>query len=375
MIVYYFLLFIILSSQFLLSTNKITKKTCCILNTIAIIVVLGCASKELGLTDAVAYELAFNRIVNAKSIKELVELNTTAVDQRILQSAYTLGFVFFTKLITVLSTSYEFFLFLSRAAMWIFIGKIIYKYSEYPLISYLLLFSLNLFSGSLYLVRPVLAMIFGVMAIENYIKNKNLKSVVCCFIAMSIHVTGAIFFFIFILGRIKIRAATQFAGILLGVFLSLFGNQIWQVVVSIVAKFIPYYRHYASGHAGSFSNTWIVIVAIQLYYNLRSHGMKCDLFDNSEFDYSDNNKLTNLFVNMTLCVSIFMACQVFMDEFNRLSWYYSFAPAILFTRALRQDKAVIRVPVIMVLIFGLSAYWLYYVLPIYNAVPYIPFWR
>lgn len=375
--IYFLLLAIILVGQLLYSGRIINKKKYCFAVGISLILIAGLANKSMGLSDASGYETAYNNIANTHSISDIIRLHDNAQSQVVLRSAYTYSFIFFVKICSMVYPEYQFFLFVERMLLWGVLSWFIYRYSKIPALSFLLLFALNGFTGSLYLVRTIISTCLGMTAIQSLISGKRKSFLILSILAGTVHISGIIFFLAYPILLLNLKKKHHYLVLIGSVVFAFFGTNIWYFIVNIIGHILPYYTTYAR-RTGSFSSTWFIVVLLQLIA-LKNYN-ECD--NNIEYIANKPKRFWNryvnenkMFYNLSLIYIVCIACQCMIDEFNRIAWFFMFAPAILFSNTIAKEKKEYRVILFIFMFIGLSIYWLMHILPIYKAVPYVFFWE
>lgn len=363
--VYIFLFLLIILGQVAVRGKMISNKFYCSVVAITMILICGLRDTSLGLSDTEGvYHKIYDAAAGTKNLKELIELylRVNFGDKFVPNSSgYSLGFLIISWALSLVYNNYNFFLLcLSIFYFWVCV-RFIYKHSTNACISFLVFAALNGMTSAFYLVRHTIVMALLIVAFEMIISKKRILALVFVGIATLTHISALVFVVIFIVPRIQLnrnRILFLLSATLVG---GLSVKPVFELFVNVVGGVFSYYMHYLNHNTGKFAQLWfvgaaVVILATLCYKKLLSQ--------------NENNRL---FVTMTLLYCGMLACQVVIDEFNRLALFFVLAPAVLLPNTIATLKAKNRFVLSVVVVCGFTGYW-FLVLQRYNAVPYKTFW-
>jgi hypothetical protein len=221
MIVYYFIVGIILFNQFLMYGKKvISKKIYCTMLGFCLFLVASLRKYTVG-NDSSSYMYAFYR-ADSTSWENIKFVGKDPF------------FSYFMKIIGIFTNDHQIFFGVVAAIFSISISVFIYKYSEYPGISYLVLLSFEFFQFSMTGLRQILAISILLFSFP-YLKNgKIIKYILLVGFSSLFHITALIFTILYPLRKLKF---SFFSGI---IFLLLFLSTkvIGQPLVYYLASFL-----------------------------------------------------------------------------------------------------------------------------------------
>ena len=163
---------------------KDKKKYCIISGTLMFLLMLF-RDPKLGNSDTVSlYIPSFYRI-NVFSISQLLQYyhNTDVF------------FYIITKVITLFTTNLNIYFGICALPFCFFATRLIYKYSKMPVLSFIMLISLNYYAWSYIIIRHTVALAFIILSYD-YIKNNKIIKFVCCVLIASLFHKSAIIFLI-----------------------------------------------------------------------------------------------------------------------------------------------------------------------------------
>lgn len=297
-----------------LTTNY--KRIYCIICSIFLILIIGLRNVSMGQGDTEkVYKVIFDYFTKF-SWKETFEY--------ISKQDIEYGFYFLMKLFTMFSRDFHLFLFIISIPYIVTISSLIYKYSKAPVLSYMLFISLNYFSISFTLLRHVLAIAFLIIAFLALIKNRKLKFVLFVMLATLFHKTAIIFIITPIFYKIKFNSKQIFVLFMTLIILYFFGNNILDIVFSILGNGrYAHYRDVAGDNIGFFAINLLLLIFSLLYKKKYAA------------DNSDECKALLNFQFLTVCMAAFIP---FIGEAFRISTYFGIFSIILIPNCLANEN-------------------------------------
>lgn len=175
-----FSIFIAILLQILYATGNVRKKNVCLLIGIMTFLLLGMRSTTTG-GDTYLYYNDFLRI-NVNSLSRTIA-NSPMKDT---------GFIVFEWLVKRIGGTFRTVLLINGGLLGIAIGKYFYKRSDNPGLSYILLFSFNIFQFCLSGLRQTFAIAFFMFALMTFEERKYIKTIILILIAGSFHLSAFI---------------------------------------------------------------------------------------------------------------------------------------------------------------------------------------
>lgn len=188
-------------------------------------------------TDTFSYISYFRRF-SRSTFKELF----------LKQQSIERGFAIFNKVLGLISKNERYFLVMIAIIVMILITKFIYDNSKIPWFSFFLFLSLGFFTASLNILRQVLAVLIMINTLD-YIRKRNIKKFLFYyFIAISIHITAAIFILAYILYPIKVNLNYIYFTLLITGLIHLYADKILILLFTFSNKYsLRYTSHLNSG--------------------------------------------------------------------------------------------------------------------------------
>lgn len=181
--IYILLIILIIGLRYVIKDKK---KYCIISGTLMFLLML-LRNPELGNSDTVSlYIPSFYRISGFSFPQLLQYYHNTDV-----------FFYIITKIITLFSTNLNIYFGICAFPFCFATSRLIYKYSKMPVLSFIMLISLNYYAWSYIIIRHTVALAFIVLSYDYIKENKIIKFVCCVFIASLFHKSAIIFLIAF----------------------------------------------------------------------------------------------------------------------------------------------------------------------------------
>ena len=214
------------------------------------------------------------------------------------------GFAVFEHIISKYFGSFSVLLFLVGGLYTISVGKLINRFSPFPLIAYLLFISLGFFSFGMTAIRQTIAISIVLLSVNAIADKKLIKFIVLVLIASSFHVTALIFLPAYLVNILKINKKTIIGIIITLLFVIGFREQVRNVGLSL------FDREIEEQDIGGYLFYLFLIVSIILGFIYRTVFIKL----------GENNK--SIIFLLVIAMIIFPITQ-FHPAVSRLYFYYS----------------------------------------------------
>lgn len=137
------------------------------------------------------------------------------------------GYSILTMALSKIGISFQFFIVLISLFVFISLSFFIYRYSEYPYVSYLLYLYFGIYDFGFSGLRQIIAMSIILLSFDQLNKNKTLNFFILVIVAGTFHVTSLFFFIVYlILLNSKTKQIYKYSYPILLIIIILFGNQI-----------------------------------------------------------------------------------------------------------------------------------------------------
>ena len=222
--IYYFQLLLLVVSLFISKLTKNPRKSICIFAFFILIVVIGLRDPIGGYNgDNFRYYNEYYKLGTSK----IVSCFTRRRGQNIL-------FYFLQWLLAHIGIKYEVFNFLISLFAIGTTCKMIYKYSDKPLLSIFLYMGLLVYPLSFYLVKQSISIPITLLAFDQCCENRKSRAIILCLIATLIHDSAIIFLLIVFSDKlIKILKKNILLISFTGVLIFIFKYQIGQIIMQI----------------------------------------------------------------------------------------------------------------------------------------------
>lgn len=316
MLEYGILIFLIISLYHLI--GKKDRKLYIFIITFVFLIMLALRSETMGLNDVESvYRVRFETIRDT-SWGILTSLSDSYTGSSLL-------FTIFTKLISMF-VDYRGYLIVVAIISLVPISILIYKYSENPMISFLLFF-LYFFVYYIYLLRYVASIGISVIALLYLLKGKKITFYILTIIAAFIHLTSVILLISYIIFKPFSKMSKS---VLLSVFLGLsliiffFGKNIFLVALSVLPSF---YSSNFSTFVYRPGNLGLMILGINVMVFL----LAIMFLDYKKYA----NRIYIYFCGISIICIVMMTV---LEEFYRLSLVFSLSWLIILPRVLSRMK-------------------------------------
>lgn len=260
-------------------------------------------------------------------------------------------FYIFTKLVTLFTSNINVYLAISALPIVCATGLLIYRYSEYPWLSWIMFFCLGYFSAHVTIMRQSIAMALSIFMFIELQKENYKKATILWLLAVGFHITAVISIVLLIIKRWKIQFnfKTNFIALCLSVLCFLFSDKIVELAFSLIS-FERFNRY--SLHLSSFNTTLFMINLLQclfcvvFYYWMTSYKK-----GNNESDCNETILQTdNTMLVILLCSLPFYALTNTFSDIYRIGLYFSQFAIITIPNFARKSPIIIRWFIIFMLI-------------------------
>lgn len=180
---------------------------------------------------------------------------------------YSSDYLFYilTKTITVFSHNINIYLAISAAPIVTAIGVLIYRYSKYPWISWIMFFTLGYFSINVTIMRQSIAMACCIFSFMKALDGEYKKAYILYIIAIGFHLTAVVSLFAILFIRFKINLNLKISFIMLTI--SVITLSISNIVIDFFFKriMLERFQRYIL-HLSSFNTTMFAINTIQFIF-------------------------------------------------------------------------------------------------------------
>ena len=352
MSIYILLIFFLIIGYVILANSKLNnyKKVYCIIVVIILILVAGLRDRTLCIIDTdQVYIPAFEnaRVMNLESLINLYDKDAL--------------FFFFTRMFALFIENPQIYIFILSIPLNVFVGYLIYKESNSPILSFIMYLALNFYGTfSFTILRQGIAMSFLILAYFQIKNKKLLKFIIFVLIASAFHQTALIFLASYPLSNMKI-GIKQFAFILSGFLIAMiFKNQL----LSIILQFLQAnrYQFYADRDVTlSLTSFLINCIILGVCYYLANDKIN----EKREYIIQYNLLIIGTFISAFTNV---------IAEAYRLSMNFTIFSIILLPNLIQKLSNKTRKTVYFAALIFFIAY--FFGISLYNAaiVPYKTFW-
>lgn len=349
------ILFIIIGDILTRNSRKQTK-IYMFLVFLSMVFIAGLRNPNMGLNDYNNGYIQGWRVVCNASWKEVFSyINDTN------SALKDVGFAIVCKLLSYVSKSEDFFEIVINIPYFATLCFFVNKYSMKKWISFLVLITLQYFTLSYYLLRPMWAILFVILALDKYVQNKKKWALVFILIASTMHSSAIIFLLIFIID--KLQSMKSFVWIIASsFFIGIFGNSILKFVLSVILKNNRLSYYLQTEITEGLSRFLIAILFLSLF---------CINY-NKLVNLKEENKL---FINMSMISSAFLALTPVIADFWRVALYFEIVNSVLFADLIvSQKKRDNRLIILGISTLFFVIYIFGFLFPGTNATPYIFKW-
>ena len=260
-------------------------------------------------------------------------------------------FYIFTKIITLFTSNINVYLAISALPIVCAVGLFIYRYSEYPWLSWIMFFCLGYFSAHVTIMRQSIAMALSIFMYMELQKENYKRAIILWFLSVGFHITAIISIVLIIIKkwRIQINLKTNCIVLGLSALCFMFSGRIFELAFSVIS-FERFNRYLL--HMSSFNTTLFLINLLQclfcvlLHYWMTVSERKNDKPDGNEtMLQADNTMLVIL-----LCSLPFYALTNTFSDIYRIGLYFSQFAIIAIPNFARKSPIIIRSLIIFILI-------------------------
>ena len=348
MTVYYAFMIISFVTYYLYRADKFVKmkKLYCILTGFFVFLLFAFRNISLGMFDV---EKSYTRLFYTISKQSF-----SYIFQR-----YSSDYLFYiyTKIVTLFTSNINVYLAVSALPIVSAIAILIYRFSSYPWLSWIIFFCLGYFSIHVTIMRQSIAMAFSLFAYMETQKENYKKSVIIWIAAVGFHITAIVAFATIIIVKRKtsINIKTNCIMLVLSTLCFFYSSRIFDVAFSLI-HFERFNRYML--HMSAFNTTLFLINIVQcvfclgLYYWLLMRGRNSDLFAQGENEASANSTL----LVFLLCSLPFYALTNTFSDIYRLGLYFSQFAIIAVPNFAKKSPLIVR----GLIIFFLVCIYFYY---------------
>lgn len=260
-------------------------------------------------------------------------------------------FYIFTKIITLFTSNINVYLAISALPIVCAVGLLIYRYSEYPWLSWIMFFCLGYFSAHVTIMRQSIAMALSIFMYMELHKENYKKAVVLWLLAVGFHITAVISIVLIIIKkwRVQINFKTNCMVLGLSVLCFMFSDKIFELAFSLIS-FERFNRYLL--HLSSFNTTLFMINLLQCLFCVAFHySMTAYERKNNELEYDGTMLQTdNTMLVILLCSLPFYALTNTFSDIYRVGLYFSQFSIIAVPNFARKSPIIIRGLIIFILI-------------------------
>jgi len=327
----------------------ISKKHYCIFIAVCLTSLIGLRNEMMGMTDTYAVYLRRFSEISHYGFEYALTLKDTG---------FQIVTFLFIKMFGEKPTLYLLFMAVPYVTA---VTYLIYKYSDSPMLSFIAFLSLQFFEISFTLMRQVVAMAILVLAFRYVIEKKPIKFIISIVFAYFFHQVAIVFLVVYPLS--KIRNKNIYLALIAGTYIStiLFPQHILKVIGMIQESNERY------GHVSNELNTNLVYFFICLVFILVGllyfKGLK-----KSEVNY--------LLFKMSALATALAPLTIVVREFSRISYLFALFNIILLPNAIAFERdSQTKVIIITFSIIIFMVYFLFFLGPETNVIPYKFFWE
>lgn len=378
MAIYLMLVAYILIGQSLLSGKIISKKFYCVSVCIIMVLITGLRDTSVGMWDTQFVYLPSFKIIQEHTISQILQMKDT-------QYRF-LGFVFYSKLIGLISTNENFYILMMAWPFYACATYLIKKWSEKPGYSFVILLGFGYFTYSFSMIRGMLALAFSVLALDAALEDKWRKFLIYVTLSVSCHITALVFLMVYPIKKVKWTIAKIISIFWVLIALNNVLPLLWSnFVTTYIRNILPTYNYYgssggmlASGMLILYIMTGIValikiwiskggIFKIKLHmpnFKIKKMGKKAAV----------ENELGNMLMGMTVVGSILIFMTSVLSEMMRIAMFLGLSSTLLIGNSFGYiknsgNKQIIRAVELLQVVL-LLIYFFMSALPNMNAVPY-----
>lgn len=380
MLVYLILIAYILVGQILLKYKIISRKFYCGSVCLLMVLITGLRDENVGMWDTNTVYLPSFRVISTNSIANVFFMEDTQYK--------FLGFVLYSKLISLISTNENFYILMMAWPFYVCIIYLIGKWSDKPGYSFMVLLGLGFFTYSFSMIRGMLALAFTALALDAALENRWKKFLMYVLLATSFHITALIFLLVYLLNKIKwTTGKTAMIFILLLFFRGIIPSLWKYFVTAFIQSILPAYNYYGNKGGVLAGGILIVYIMIGMVALIKiwiakgtNNGLRIKI---PSFKLRKRKKIRtaileadreNLLVGMAIIGSIIIFMTVILSEMIRIAMFFGLGSVLLAGHTVTGNdghKSKIAIQLIeMVQLAIFIIYFIFAALPNMNALPY-----
>ncbi|MFA6866191.1 MAG: EpsG family protein [Clostridia bacterium] len=252
---------------------------------------------------------------------------------------YETGFVIFNKIMSIICfNNWQLYLCSIAIIVNVIIAWFIYKYSDNPLLSYLIYMGIGLYIFSFSALRQIMAIAFTIVAFDRIYRKKYIRFFIWVFIAFLFHKSAIVFGVIFLVRNFRICKKDLPVFLIIMFIIFLFAKQIASAILS---TFMPAYLGYLEKGDGLGLLSIFFALTYFLYFFANRDGNK------NEVDF---------FMNVFL---VAVLCQLFGNISSitgRITFYFSIYLMIIVPNSVNkgaiEDRSINQLTSLLYAIFG-----------------------
>lgn len=276
-------------------------------------------------------------------------------------------FYFFTKLFTFISVNEQVWIFVLAVPFLLMTGVIVYKYSEQPIISFLLFLALRYYTSSFYLLYHCVAMAVLMFSYKYILDRKLVKFIITVLCASLFHKTALVFLIAYPITKLKfgIKQYILIGGVTIA---SLIFTSYMLRFIQIFQLQDAYTRYFLDERHRMNLTGYLILLALLIFFTYYYRV------------YKEKNSLQeqqiNILYNMVALSLVFMIISTVIGEFHRISMFFGIYNIILLPNVINSiSLSKQRQLYYQVIGIGLSIFFLLFVVNGSNWVPYRFFWQ
>lgn len=260
-------------------------------------------------------------------------------------------FYIFTKIITLFTSNINVYLAISALPIVCAVGLLIYRYSEYPWLSWIMFFCLGYFSAHVTIMRQSIAMALSIFMYMELQKENYKRAIILWFLAVGFHITAIISVVLIIIKKWQIQVNLKTNCIVLGlsVLCFMFSDRIFELAFSLIS-FERFNRYLL--HLSSFNTTLFLINLLQCLFCVVLHYWITAFERNNNKPECNETTLQadNTMLVILLCSLPFYALTNTFSDIYRVGLYFSQFAIIAIPNFARKSPIIIRGLIIFILI-------------------------
>ena len=281
-----------------------SKKLYCFLICIILTLVAGLRHETLGSFDTQYVYLRSLKAIDAGGLDYVLTMKD--IGFQMITYAFTLIF----------GVNEPLYLILISAPYFMAISYIIYKYSKYPMVSYIVFFSLHYFEISFTMIRQITAMAIICIAFKYIVEKKPIKFLICVICTSFIHETALIFILAYPISKLKFNKRYVFITLSFIMLILAIPNKINNILFSIVSNNERWYRYQEIGKSKNLTLFYLcamfTLMAMIYYKKLKE------------------DKINIILIHMSVLATIFAPMVLVLGEFSRICYFFGVFNIILF---------------------------------------------